>query len=98
MGSRQLFCGSWWLFFPSKTVYKGANEYSSKIERGESVTTYFSQLNNCYVIIENVPCLKCMQCGEEFLVSSVSEKIDDILDSIEKIASKIFILDYSTAA
>lgn len=67
-------------------------------EMQESVTTYFSQLNNCYVIIENVPCLKCMQCGEEFLVSSVSEKIDDILDSIEKIASKIFILDYSTAA
>ncbi len=64
----------------------------------ESFSTYFAQLNNCYVIIENVPCLKCSQCGEEFLVSSVAEKIDDILDSIEKIASKIFILDYSAAA
>ena len=30
-------------------------------------TTYFTQLNNCYVIIGNVPCLKCGQCGEEFL-------------------------------
>lgn len=67
-------------------------------EMQESTTTYFSQLNNCYVIIENVPCLKCTQCGEEFLVASVSEKIDDILDSIEKIASKIFILDYNKAA
>ncbi len=67
-------------------------------EMQAAITAYFAQLNNCYVIIENVPCLKCVQCGEEFLVSSVSEKIDDILDSIEKIASKIFILDYSTAA
>lgn len=67
-------------------------------EMQEAITTYFSQLNNCYVIIENVPCLKCSQCGEEFLVFSVSEKIDEILDSIEKIASKIFILDYATAA
>lgn len=67
-------------------------------EMKEAFTTYFSQLNNCYVIIENVPCLKCLQCGEEYLVSSVSEKIDDILDSIEKIASKIFILDYNKAA
>lgn len=67
-------------------------------EMKETFTTYFSQLNNCYVIIENVPCLKCSQCGEEFLVASVSEKIDDILDSIEKIASKIFILDYNKAA
>ena len=67
-------------------------------EMKETFTTYFSQLNNCYVIIENVPCLKCSQCGEEFLISSVSEKIDCILDSIEKIASKIFILDYNKAA
>ena len=67
-------------------------------EMKSSKTTYFSQLNNCYVIIENVPCLKCEQCGEEYLNTAVAEKIDDILDSIEKIASKIFILDYTTAA
>lgn len=61
-------------------------------------TTYFTKLNNCYVIIENVPCLKCGQCGEEFLNTVVAEKIDDIIDSIEKIASKIFILDYAKTA
>ena len=64
----------------------------------ESTSTYFAQLKNCYVIIENVPCLKCMQCGDVVYRSSTAEKIDDILDSIEKIASKIFILDYATAA
>lgn len=64
----------------------------------EGTTTYFAQLNNGYVIIENVPCLKCVQCGEEFLSAAVADKIDNILDNIEKIASKIFILDYSTAA
>ena len=67
-------------------------------EMMNETTTYFTQLNNCYVIIENVPCLKCNQCGEEFLTASVAEKIDGILDSIEKITSKIFILDYATAA
>lgn len=66
-------------------------------EMQETVTTYFSRFNNCYVIIENVPCLKCSQCSEEFLTASVSEKIDSVLDSVEKIASKIFILDYAQA-
>lgn len=28
-------------------------------EKKEAKTTYFAQLNNCYVIIENVPCMKC---------------------------------------
>lgn len=64
----------------------------------EAKTTYFAQLNNCYVIIENVTCMKCEQCGEEFFAMSVLEKIDDILDHLEKIASKIFIMDYAAAA
>lgn len=64
----------------------------------EAKTTYFSQLKNCYVIIENVPCLKCDQCGEEFFTTSVAEKIEEILERLEKIASKIFIMDYATAA
>lgn len=63
-----------------------------------STTTYFAQLKNCYVIIENVPCMKCEQCGEEFFTTSVLEKIDDILDRLEQIASKIFIMDYATSA
>lgn len=64
----------------------------------DSTTTFFAQLPNCYVIIENVPCKKCEQCGEEYFTTSVMEKIEDILDKVEHIASKIFILDYHTAA
>lgn len=63
-----------------------------------SSTTYFAQLKNCYVIIENVPCMKCEQCGEEFFTASVLEKIDDMLDRLEQISSKIFIMDYATSA
>ncbi len=63
-----------------------------------STTTYFATVKNCYIIIENVPCKKCPQCGEEFFLTSVIEKIDDILDTIASVASKIFIMDYETAA
>lgn len=64
----------------------------------EDKTTYFAQLKDCYVILENVPCLKCTQCGEVVFKGSVVEKIDDILDSLEKIVSKISIIDYSKVA
>ena len=64
----------------------------------EDTNSYFVKLSNCYVIIENVPCYKCSQCGEVFYKASVLEKIDDILEKLEHIASKIFILDYNQAA
>ena len=54
----------------------------------ENTTTYFAQLENCYVIIENVPCLKCVQCGDVVFRGSVMEKIDEILDSLEKIVKQ----------
>ena len=64
----------------------------------KSTSTYFAQLENCYVLIENVPCYKCGQCGEVVYSASVMEKIEDILEKVRDIASKIFILDYTKAA
>ena len=54
---------------------------SCKME--ESKNTYFAQLPKCYVIIENVPCYRCKQCGEVFYKESVLEKIDDLLEKFE---------------
>lgn len=67
-------------------------------EMQEDRTSYFARLKECYVIIENVPCLKCAQCGDVVFRSSVVEKIDDILDHLEKIVSKISIIDYTKVA
>lgn len=33
----------------------------------DSTATYFAQLNNCYVIIEHVPCKKCEHVEKNFL-------------------------------
>ncbi len=47
----------------------------------DSTNTYFTQLENGYVIIENVPCRKCTQCGEVVYSALVVEKLDETLDS-----------------
>lgn len=64
----------------------------------ESKGTYFANLAHGYVIIENVPCWKCDQCGEIVYSASVIEKIDAVIENLQKVASKIFIVDYATAA
>jgi YgiT-type zinc finger domain-containing protein len=63
-----------------------------------SKESYFAKIKGGYVIIENVPCFKCEQCGEIVYAASVMEKIDEMLERFEKIASKISIVDYTSAA
>ena len=63
----------------------------------DSKTTYFARMGECYLIIENVPCKKCSQCGEEVFSMSVMERIDHIA-SVEKLAGKVCVLEYQAAA
>ena len=64
----------------------------------DATTTYFANLPNCYLIIENVPCKKCTQCGDEVFSMSVMERIEQIIESVKKIASKVCVLEYHSAA
>ncbi|HAD53615.1 MAG TPA: hypothetical protein DCG10_00235 [Lachnospiraceae bacterium] len=64
----------------------------------ESTTTYTAVLKNCILIIKNVPCMKCEQCGEVLYNTDILEKIDDIIAMAEKMASEVSIIDYSKVA
>ena len=64
----------------------------------ESTTTYTAVLKYCILIIKNVPCLKCEQCGEVLYNADILEKIDDIIAMAEKMASEVSIIDYSKVA
>jgi len=60
----------------------------------EAATTYLSELKDCMIIIKNVPCMKCSQCGEVMYSGSVAEKLDELMDKAESIASELLIVNY----
>ena len=47
-----------------------------KDEMTESTNTYMQDLGSCIVIIKNVPCLKCRQCGEVSYSGTVVRQIE----------------------
>lgn len=59
-----------------------------------SITSYFVELEKCMIIIKNVPCLKCVQCGDTFFSATIAEQIDDITSKAEQIASELMIIDF----
>ena len=64
----------------------------------ESFSNYMTDIDGHFIIIKNVPCHKCSQCGEILFTSSVIEKIETLLELYKNVASKIFIVDYKQAA
>ena len=64
----------------------------------ESTTTHVAELKNCVVIIKNVPCIKCSQCGETSYSGAVAKRIDEILDVCEKNMTEIEVINYSISA
>ena len=64
----------------------------------DSTTTYFAKAKDCYVIIENVPCRKCDECGDIEYSVGVLMRLEEILKTVETLAAKVTILDYKAAA
>lgn len=64
----------------------------------ESTTTYMSEYNGCYIIIKNVPCNKCTQCGEEYLNGVTLKKIESIVSNLKNLLAEVAIIDYTKAA
>ncbi|MBQ9238993.1 MAG: type II toxin-antitoxin system MqsA family antitoxin [Treponema sp.] len=61
----------------------------------ETVTTYMVDLKDCIIIVRNVPCEECSQCGEKFFSDSVMQRLDDIVQKARSLASEVFVTDYS---
>ena len=64
----------------------------------ESTTTHVVNFDNCLIIIKNVPCKECDQCGETFYSMSVATRLDEIVSAAKKLAQEISVIDYQQAA
>lgn len=51
-----------------------------------------------YVIVKNVPCEECAQCGEHFYTTDVVLRLDTIIESAKKMMQEVVIFDYNKAA
>ena len=69
-----------------------------KDEMNESTTTYMEDLGSCIVIIKNVPCMKCPQCGEVSYSGAVVSRIEQIVDNLKDELTEVAIVNYSKTA
>ena len=63
-----------------------------------STTTYMTDYQGCYIIIKNVPCDTCTQCGEEYLNGETLQKIEKIIANVRGLLTEIAVIDYKQTA
>jgi len=57
-----------------------------------------SEYEGCYIIIKNVPCNKCTQCGEEYLNGVTLQNIEKIIGKVKNALTEFAVIDYNKAA
>ena len=63
-----------------------------------STTTHVVNYKNCIIVIKNVPCLECDQCGEKYYTDEVAERLELIVDMAKKLMQEIAVIDYPQVA
>ena len=63
-----------------------------------ATTTYMTDYNGCYIIIKNVPCEMCTQCGEEYLTGETLQNIEHIIKQVKGMLTEIAVVDYQKTA
>lgn len=64
----------------------------------ESTTTHVAELDNKILVIRNVPCLKCSQCGEVVYSLKTSKRLEEIIKTLDKLSTEVSILNYENVA
>ena len=63
-----------------------------------SLTTHVVNYNGAIIVIKNVPCEECEQCGEKFYTDDVAKKLEKMVNAAKQMMQEIAVLDYSKVA
>lgn len=66
-----------------------------KGELTSGTTTHVVTLNSGIIIVKNVPCTRCAQCGESFFSDEVAEQLEHIVEQLRSAVTEIAVVNYS---
>ena len=67
-------------------------------EAVKSTTTDVTDLEDCLIIIRNVPCYKCTECNEILYTGDVMRKLDAIIAKAKQTLNEISVIDFAKKA
>lgn len=63
-----------------------------------STTTHVVNYQGCIIVIKNVPCEECSQCGEVEYSDEVMKRLDRIVNNVKELMQEVSVIDYLKTA
>lgn len=63
----------------------------------DGFSNYMADLNGHFIIIRNVPCHKCNQCGEVSYSGEVVAQIEKIITKLKDALTEVAVVEYVAA-
>ncbi len=60
----------------------------------KQTTNFMTDIDNCFIIIKNVPSLVCSQCGEISYTDDVAAKLERIVKAVRQAVSEVAIVNF----
>ena len=64
----------------------------------EILKKHIAELDNCVLIIKNVPSHVCHNCGEVYYDNDVAQKIEEIVTRFKDFIQEVAIIEYNKVA
>lgn len=61
----------------------------------ETHTNYTVSLGDVVIVVKNVPCEECVQCGEKYFSDAVMVQLEKIIASAKDAAAEIYVTDFT---
>ena len=73
------------------------NCFHCKGKLNDSFTTHVVKMNTCIIIVKNVPCSECVQCGETYFDNDVALQLERIIKEMKSAITEVAIINYPAA-
>jgi YgiT-type zinc finger domain-containing protein len=61
----------------------------------DDYSNYMIDLDGHFIIIKNVPCHKCSQCGEVSYTGTTVARIEQIVEKLKDVLTEVAIVDFA---
>ena len=61
----------------------------------DSMTNHVVNLKNCVIIVKNVPCTECTQCGESYYDDEITSRLEEIVKRLKDSFTEVAIINYA---